>query len=193
MIIEVFKGGRGRQLEDRAIINQRPADGHIKPASFEDFNRITPRLIKEHNGGLPLKVGDILQIHTTLTFGVILGLGLAVIKPQENLKFKLVCSDNTVDLTQIYARRYKYDEATKKYLELDSHDVALTDLNEIGHEKLYIAGYVNPNAMVRLGNSVKIGLEVLSLPAEGLPYDFEIESRLHMAQSVRPPAYLNCC
>lgn len=192
MSIELFKGGQGRQKKDRAIINQRPADGHLKSGVWEDFIRVTPRLIREYHNE-KLKVGDILYIHTTLTFGVVHGLGFAVTTPQEGLKFKVVSSDPNFDLSKIKARRYKYDAANKEFKDLDGADVGLDSLMEIGNEELYIAGYAEPSELLRVGNALQIGLEVVSVPSDGIPYDFEIESRLHMQQSVRPPAYLESC
>ena len=92
---------------------------------------------------------------------------------------------------------YEYDE-DKKEFKATTTNAGADALTEIGTKKVWIAGYAKPGAeLMRVGNAVQIGLEVVALPQNagnaGTTWDFDIESRLQMRQSVRPPASLCCC
>lgn len=200
-LLQIFKGGwegkhrnkDGSLRDNRLAVNQRPADGHIKAATWEDYIRVNKHRFCDYP---QLAVGDVIGIHTTLTFGVIEGLGIAVLTPEEGLKFKLVASDN-FDLSGLDFTVYEYDE-DKKEFKATTTNVAASALTEIGTKKVWIAGYAKPGAeLMRVGNAVQIGLEVVALPQNagnaGTTWDFDIESRLQMRQSVRPPASLCCC
>lgn len=196
--LQIFKGGfaarsrdkDGNLRESRLVANQRPADGHIKPSGYEDYIRVD-----KHRFCTPpqLEAGDIIGIHTTLTFGIIEAWGIAVTVAEPGLKLKPVCSDPDIKLASLDFSIYKYDKDAGKYV-ATAQAQAYTDLVEVGHEEAYIAGYHKPGAdLIRITNPVQLGFEVVSVPANGVAYTFEIESRLQMSQSVRPPACLGCC
>lgn len=191
--IELFKGGfstydNGVLRETRLAPNQRPADGHLKSGTWEDHNRVNVKRFKCQ--GADLEVGDVIGIHTTLTFGIIEALGIAVLTEEEGLKFKIVVSDASVDLSSLDFTTYEYNDADGKFTEVAS-GLTVATIDDIGDSQKYYAGY--QTGIIRVTNAVQIGLEVVALPPGGLNKTFDIESRLHMRQVVRPPACLACC
>lgn len=196
--IQIFKGGfdktfpNGQAREERKVVNQRPADGHLKSGMWEDHIRVNRHRFK-CDPTMKLEVGDVIGIHVGLTFGVIDGLGIAVITPEEGLKLKVVTDDPTVSLDNLDVSVYAYDENAKKFVE-STAGTTFGAQQEIGTKVEYYAGYAKPGSgLIRVLNSVQIGLEVVELPANGLQKTFDIESRLHMRQVVRPPACMECC
>lgn len=192
--IEIFRGGRGFDARDpersRLVVNQRPADGHIKAATWEDRIRINRQRFT--CSGLSLAVGDVIGIHTTPTFGVIDALGLAVLMAEEGLKLKVVTNDSAVTLGGLDFSVYEYSDTEKKYKAVDESK-GIADLTDIGNKQRYYAGYAKPGeALLRITNPVVIALEVVALPTGGLKGGFDIESRLQFRQTVRPPAFLGC-
>lgn len=189
---QIFKGGFDHAHDDRLAINQRPADGHIKPEGYEDFIRLNARALGCAENWRNLKVGDVIGIHTTLTFGVIDGLGFRVVVPEEGFRLRPVILDTGVALNHVLVDTYMYDETAENFT-ATATDTAVTDIVDIGSTEAYYAGYTDPAQLIRVGNATQIGFEVVALPPTGLTGDFEIESRLHMRQSVRPPADMGCC
>lgn len=196
-VIQLFKGGfsthdkNGVKRDDRIAINQRPADGHLKSGSWEDHIRVNKNRFKCNPADL--EVGDVIGLHTTLTFGIVEALGISIIEPEEGLKFKIVVSDPTVSLANLDFAVYEFDNTEKKFKAI-SQGQTVDNLEEIGDKELYYAGYHKPGAdLIRITNAVQIGLEVVALPPGGLKRTFDFESRLHMRQVVRPPACMECC
>lgn len=190
--MQIFKGGYDHDHENRIAIAQRPADGHIKPAEFEDFIRIGPKTMGCAEEWRNLEVGDVIGIHTTLTFGLITGLGFRVVTPQEGLTFGVVFSDNPTSIQDILVSTYLPNEdRCGPYVE-DEVNIPMDQINDIGSVEKFYAGYVSGGMFLRTNNTFQVGLQVLTLPTEGLTEDFLIESRLHFKTTVRPPAS-NCC
>lgn len=194
-IYQIFKGGFSHGHDERIAVNQRPADGHLKSASWEDFARLSKDNF--NCGGLPkLEVGDVIQLHAGLTFGVIDALGIAVKHAEEGLKFKIVISDDDAQNKFEMAKGFvfEWDDAQKQFTHTGNPQ-EVSKFNDIGDSQKYYAFYAaaaQAEDLLILPNSAAIGLEVVALPAAGLNWTFEIESRLHMRQAVRPPAHL-CC
>lgn len=198
-VLQIFKGGfehnskdrDGKLRDSRIAVNQRPADGHTKSASWEDHIRVNKHRFKCQ--GLTLEVGDVIGIHTTPTFGIIEAMGLSVITAEQGLKFKVVSSDPSVSLDALDFTSYSYDEGQKKFSQVAAN-LTVGTMDDIGDSVKYYAGYHKPGGdLIRITNPIQIGLEVVALPAGGLMKEFDIESRLHFRQSVRPPACLECC
>lgn len=195
--IQLFKGGfsthdkNGVKRDSRIAINQRPADGHLKSGSWEDHIRVNKKRFKCEPSNL--EVGDVVGLHTTLTFGIVEAFGISVIEAEKGLKFKIVTSDPSLDLANLDFTVYEYDAADKKFKAVDQGKT-VADLEEIGDKELYYAGYHKPGGeLIRVTNAVQIGLEVVALPPGGLRRTFDFETRLHMRQVVRPPACMECC
>lgn len=194
--IQLFKGGWNGDVSDRIVPNQRPADGHEKPAVWESYHSLTKDSFK--CGGAcgcavpDLEVGDVIGIHTTLTLGNITAFGIAVNAAEEGLKFKVVSREGNVDLSKIQVRAYDYDSDNEKFVVVGA-DTTLDAITDIGHQVRYYAGFANTNTDIRVDNTDMIGLEVVAVPAGGAQGEFDIETRLHNSQPVRPPAVLHCC
>lgn len=195
MEYQLFKGGWNKDIDDRLVINQRPADGHQKAGVLEDHRKLTNRnfeMCNKCSAKNILEVGDIISLHTTLTFSNITGFGIAVNVPEEGLKFKVVTRDKTLDLSKILVDVFKYDETQEQYVKVQDK-VPLDKIEDIGNEQLYYAGFTEKNNDIIANVTDLIGFEVVSVPDGGVAGDFEIETRLHNSQPVRPPAYLGCC
>lgn len=192
--IQLFKGGWNKDVSDRIVPNQRPADGHIKSAAWESYHRLN----KDSFGcasacrDLPnLEVGDIIQVHTTLTFGNVLGFGIVVHVAEEGLRLQTVAR-NGLDLSKILVNVYEYDEDNQTMVTV-REGVALNSINDIGSKPYYYAGYVAGYNDVLSKVTDLIGFKVLEVPASGVAGAFDIETRLHQTQPARPPANLVCC
>lgn len=187
--LQIFKGGWSHSHDDRLAVVQRPADGHLKAGVWEDHIRVNKQRFK--CAGTPkLEVGDVIAIHACPTLGLIDAMGIAVHRGEEGLKFKIVCSDSAVGLGMLTYQRFEYNAADKKYQSTDYG--AIVSIDDIGSSQAYYVASPAPEA-VRLTNSCAIGLEVVALPADGLAWTFDIESRLQFRQPARPPADMHCC
>lgn len=188
--IQIFKGGRHNGEENRLVINQRPADGHIKAAAWEDYIRVNKHRFDsaELKG---LEVGDTLAIHTLLTFGIVEGMGIAIITPEEGLKFKLVSNEaSQLDLDNYKVKTFQR-QPSGEYTETAEDTVANTEI--VASAETYYLILPPADAYSVNINPAYIGLEVTALPSEGLVGVFDLESRLQSRQPVRPPACLECC
>lgn len=195
MNYQIFKGGWEGDVTDRIVPNQRPADGHIKSAVWEDYRKLTQRQLGCANscGVLnALEVGDVVGMHTTLTLSNILAFGIAVNVAEEGLKLKVVSRDGYVELSKILVNVYEYDAENEEFTLVDEKK-PLDTIDDIGNAQRYYAGFVEKYNDVIVKNTDMLGFEVVALPADGLSGEFEIETRLHNSQPVRPPACLACC
>lgn len=195
--IQLFKGGWNGDVADRIVPNQRPADGHEKPAVWESYRRLNAKSFK--CGGAcgvgaykNLEVGDVLGIHTTLTMGNITAFGIAVNGAEEGFKLKVVARDGFADLSKILVTTYEYDEDNEQFVVVSEGD-ALDSIEDIGNANYYYAGFTENLNDILVHNTDMIGFEVVALPENGLCGEFDIETRLHNSQPVRPPASLGCC
>lgn len=193
--IQLFKGGWCGDVTDRIVPNQRPADGHQKPAVWEDFLRTDgkPKCGTVCGSAcLDIEVGDVIGIHTTLTMGAVFAFGLGVNAAEEGLQFKVVSREGNVDLSKIHVRVYEYDDANEQFTVVGT-DTTLDAITDIGSNVRFYSGFVEKLTDVRVDNTDMIGLEVVAVPAGGVQGEFDIETRLHNSQPVRPPAVLHCC
>lgn len=188
MLIDLVKGGWdiNAPVTDRIAVSQRPADGHIKSAEWEDTTLITAQNIKGCDG--TVEVGDVIAIHTTPTLGFITGIGISVEQPVEGLKLKLVTLTDNLDLEAIKYRKATYDSETEQF----SAEDAATLTGEFGDEQAWYAGHTEVVDDGFIENTDVIGLEVTALPDEGIE-GLRIVSRMQFKQPARPPAYMNCC
>lgn len=187
--IQIFKGGLNRGHEDRLVVNQRPADGHIKPAAWEDHIRVNKKRIRT-NDMHDLEVDDELALHTALTFGLVEAWGIAVVAPEPGLKFKLTTNDDDFDLDSFAVITFQR-QPDGNYTKTAEGTAADTEL-EATDETYYL---ILPDAGTH-HITVKptfFGLKITALPSDGLLGVFDLESRFQSRQPVRPPACLECC
>ncbi|MBE2895539.1 hypothetical protein HPC38_01430 [Pasteurellaceae bacterium HPA106] len=122
----------------------------------------------------------------------IVAFGIAVNVAEEGFKLKLVSRDGHADLSKILVNVYEYDEENEQFTLIDEKK-PLDTIDDIGNAQRYYAGFVEKYNDVIVSNTDMLGFEVVALPADGLAGEFEIETRLHNSQPVRPPACLTCC
>ena len=186
MEYHIFKGGltNGGITDLRLVPNQRPADGHIKSGTWENFERFKISDIEEQ-----LEVGDKILIFTTVTFGYTIGLGARVVLADEGFKSKLV-SYNEEDLAVIKVKKGLWDEAEENFT--DAEDLDWAAIEDLGSEQAYFSGATEKNTDFYSQRTDAIVLEVLEVPSETTNPDVIIEFRTQYFQPVRPPAEI-CC
>lgn len=107
------------------------------------------------------------------------------------MQFRVVSREGNIDLSQLQVRVYQYDDTNEGFVVVAN--TTMDTITDIGANEYYYSGVVENLTDIRVDNSDMLGLEVVAVPSGGVQGEFDIETRLHSSQPVRPPAVLHCC